>query len=88
LLIYRELADRCAAALPGFRATYFVEGTDGAEGRQDGLRTGRLDIATISGELAPATDWTYYLSGPKAMITAFRQQLISRFTVAEFASYY
>ena len=33
LLVYRELADRCALALPAFRASYFVEGTDGAEGR-------------------------------------------------------
>ena len=83
LLVYRELADRCASALPAFRASYFVEGADGAEGRLDGLRIGRLDVQTIAAELAPATDWTYYLSGPKAMITSFRQQLHSQFAVPE-----
>ena len=83
LLVYRELADRCASALPAFCASYFVEGTDRAEGRLDGLRIGRLDIPTIAADLAPATDWTYYLSGPKLMITTFRQQLLSQYSIPE-----
>lgn len=83
LLVYRELADRCGAALSGFHATYLAEGTEGAEGRPEGLQVGRLDIAAIADSLAPAADWTFYLSGPKAMIIAFREQLLSRFAVPQ-----
>jgi ferredoxin-NADP reductase len=83
LLVYRDLANRCAAALPAFRPAYFVEGTDGAEGHPDDLRIGRLDVPTIVADLGNAADWTYYLSGPKAMITSFRQQLRSQHSVPE-----
>ena len=83
LLIYRDLSDRCAAALPGFRTEYWVEGADGAEGCLDGLRIGRLDIARVAGELAPATDWTFYLSGPRLMIVAFRQRLLAEYDIPD-----
>jgi ferredoxin-NADP reductase len=83
LLIYRKLADRCAATLPGFHATYLVEGTDGAEGCLDGLQIGRLDITTIADSLTPITGWTLYLSGPKAMIITFRDRLMSEFAVPQ-----
>jgi len=83
LLVYRELADRCAAALSNFQATYLVEATDGAEGQPVGLQIGRLNIAATADSLAPATDWTYYLSGPKAMIGSFRERLQTEFAVPQ-----
>ncbi len=83
LLIYRELADRCAATLPGFHATYLVEGTDGAEGRPDGLQLGRLNVADIVQELSSPSTWTYYLSGPKLMITSFRDRLLNEYAIPQ-----
>jgi ferredoxin-NADP reductase len=79
LLVYRGLAERCGMALPSFRANYLAETADGALG----VTPGRLDLASIVGDLAPAADWTFYLSGPKAMIAVFRQRLLSEFGLPE-----
>jgi ferredoxin-NADP reductase len=83
LLVYRELAERCAAAFPDFRVSCFAEETDGADGQPNGIRIGRLDIAAIAAGLSPAGGWSFYLSGPKVMITSFRQDLTNRFAVPD-----
>jgi ferredoxin-NADP reductase len=71
LLIYRELADACAARFPGFRANYRAE-----TGSVDALiRRGRLDPRDIVAEHGDSPDTSYYLSGPRAMIDAFRTVL-------------
>lgn len=73
LLIFRELAQRCAAELAGFSAHYYVE--RGAELNQHEISLGRLDIDSIAGELGNLDDTAFYLSGPRQMIEAFKVRL-------------
>jgi ferredoxin-NADP reductase len=73
LLIYRELAERCAYEVPGFEARYYVE--DAAAAVDANLRVGRIDPGEICQECGDAADAAFLLSGPKAMIDAFRSQL-------------
>ena len=73
LLIYRQLAERCAAEVPGFRVRFYVENITDADERN--ISTGRLDIAAIVTESGNIDDTAFYLSGPKAMVDTFRQQL-------------
>ena len=65
--LFGELIRRCADELANFNATVFCE--DGSLPGASGI----LDIAAIH-TAAPA-DTTFYLSGPPAMIAAFRERL-------------
>ena len=76
LLIYRPLADRCSAQVPGFKVRYYSE--RGHSGRDSGIQPGSLDIARIVADTARLDDVAFYLSGPKPMIDAFQAQLITR----------
>jgi ferredoxin-NADP reductase len=71
LLIYRDLAQRCAAELPWFRARFFSE----QPAPDVELLSGRIDVARIAAELGDLADTTFYLSGPKAMIESFKTAL-------------
>lgn len=71
LLIYRDLAERCAAELAGFEARFFAE--EGAPG--PGVLPGRLDIRRIADDSSGAAATRFYLSGPPAMISAFESYL-------------
>lgn len=72
LLIYRKLADACAARLSGFHVNYCTE-----IGSADEAATsqGRLDPRAIAAQYGDSPQTAYYLSGPKAMIDAFRTVL-------------
>ena len=79
LLIYRPLADRCAAKVPGFRVSYHAEKT--GPGNDAVISTGTLDVATIMAEICDTGDTVFYLSGPKAMITSFQSRLVEEFGI-------
>jgi ferredoxin-NADP reductase len=71
MLIYRDLALRCAAQLPSFRVRCFSEQPTAAID----VASGRLDLAPMVAELGDLAEATFYLSGPKAMITSFKAGL-------------
>lgn len=73
LLIYRPLAGRCAATCSGFQVQCYAE--QATEATNDTLRPNRIDLDAIMRECADPTGTAFYLSGPKAMIDAFRQRL-------------
>mgnify|MGYP006426456343 CR=1 FL=1 len=74
LLIYRDLAERCAAACSGFQARYYAEQT--SDPAEDRVRRGRIDLDEILRECPATQDTAFFLSGPKSMIEHFRQSLI------------
>lgn len=73
LLLYRPLADRCAAEVPGFQVHYYAE--HHAPNRDPAIQSGRLDLARIMATIPEPAATAFYLSGPKTMIEAFRQGL-------------
>ena len=72
LLIYRALADACAARVPGFRVHYHAETGPLMD---SSVRHGRLDPQDIVAGLGDIRETAFYLSGPKAMIDTFRSSL-------------
>jgi ferredoxin-NADP reductase len=77
LLVYRALAERCAAAVPGFRAYYFAE--QDADIADQSVHPGRMDLAAILRECDEPDATAFYISGPKPMIDAFRDSLVSNY---------
>lgn len=75
LLIYRALAERCTAEVPGFQAHYFAE--QGTDDRDTRIHPGRIDLAAILRDCPEPDATAFYLSGPKPMIQAFQHSLIS-----------
>ena len=75
LLIYRELADRCAAAVPGFSVRYYAEGN--VADADPAITAGSLDIARIVAETVRPSETAFYLSGPQGMIRSFQGRLIT-----------
>ena len=80
LLIYRALAERCAATCTGFQVRCYAEQV--AVAPADNLRRGRIDLDGIIRECADPTSTAFYLSGPKAMIDAFQQALLTNYGLA------
>jgi len=74
LLIYRALADRCAAKLSGFQVRYYAEHQAG--GAELSVRTGWIDLAGIMASTVNAAGTAFFLSGPRVMIDSFRTGLI------------
>lgn len=74
LLIYRALAERCAAEVPGFQAHYFAE--QGADDRDARAHPGRIDLGAVLRDCTEPEATAFYLSGPKPMIEAFQGSLI------------
>lgn len=74
LLVYRELADRCARHVPHFRVQYYAQ--SGNSLQDPVIEAGLLDIDRIVAATADPSDATFYLSGPREMIRRFRVQLL------------
>ena len=81
LLVYRELADRCAREVTGFSVVYYVEAVEATE-RPTLLVGGRLDMDRIAAEQHDPQRCLFYLSGPKLMIDAFSTRLKSHHSIA------
>lgn len=75
LLIYRSLAEQCAAQVRGFEVRYYAE-TAGT-GEDSAIISGRLDPASIVEATPQPSNVAFYLSGPKPMIDAFQIQLVT-----------
>jgi ferredoxin-NADP reductase len=76
LLIYRQTVERCqAAGLRNLRARYYVEQSGGQQ-LDPTLTLGRLSAKDVWDGLDEPAACRFYLSGPKAMIDAFRVQLV------------
>lgn len=76
LLIYRGLAERCAAEVPGFQVRFYADhGGDEIDGA---IRPGRIDLATIIAETANPAATAFYLSGPQVMIQDFQRKLVEQ----------
>ena len=78
LLVYRELADRCAREVAGFSVVYYVEATE----RPTWVVGGRLDMDRIAADQDDPQKCLFYLSGPKLMIDAFSTRLKSHHRIA------
>jgi glycine betaine catabolism B len=78
LLIFRELADRCAAQFPVFHVRYFSE----ASCRQnESLRQGTIELGAIMEETREYSNRGFYLSGPRRMIETFSRRLTDDFGI-------
>ncbi len=77
LLIYRHLAERCAAEVPGFQVRYCAEQAGNAP--DDSIHRGRIDLGQIMANTAEPASTAFFLSGPKAMIETFRDSLINSY---------
>ena len=80
LLIYRPLADRCAAEVPGFQVSYHAE--QQADETDPHIQAGRIDLDQVLADTAEPEATAFYLSGPKSMIDAFRDALTGRHGLA------
>ena len=80
LLIYRELADRCAAEVAGFQVRYYAERRSHEAGPQ--IHNSRIDLAHIMANTDKPESAAFYLSGPKSMIEAFRVALTGTYGLA------
>lgn len=78
LLIYRSLADRCAARFPNFGVHYYAETAVLDSAIHCGLLEPRAIVSKIDGSLETA----YYLSGPKGMVDTFRATLTDELGVS------
>lgn len=75
LLIYRPIIEKCqAAGLRDLRARYYVEQASPSE-CDSAITVGRLSAEAAWRDLSTPSSCHFYLSGPKAMIDAFRTQL-------------
>lgn len=75
LLLYKPLADACARDIPGFQAKYYSESQPETANQE--IYPGPLDIASITAEQPDLKQTAFFLSGPKAMIDAFQDYLLS-----------
>lgn len=75
LLIYKNLADACAAKFNNFEAFYFVEKNGTENILPLDIRIGRLDINSIVDIVKPDNNKIFYLCGPKMMIDYFSNEL-------------
>ena len=73
LLIYRALADRCAARVKGFQVRYFAE--DDVADDDPAVARGRLNLTHILPELGTPAETGFFLSGPKPMIDGLQAGL-------------
>lgn len=77
LLIYRELAARCAAHVSGFHVHYYAE--QDTDETDTAVRRGCIDLTTIMAEAGDPESTAFYLSGPKIMIQTLQQQLVDQY---------
>jgi ferredoxin-NADP reductase len=77
LLVFRSVADRCAAALPRFRVQYYAE-----TGATEPVACGRINLERVRQSLRDANAAIYYLCGPQSMVDRFHARLLGEFGVA------
>ena len=71
LLVFRQLADRCAERFPMFRVAYYAE-----TGTTTGTTVnGRIDLQRAFGSAGDGRAATYYLCGPQEMVACFSARL-------------
>ncbi len=78
LLVFRDLAERCARQFPSLNVNCYAE--TGATGS---TIAGRIDLERAVACAGHGKAATYYLCGPQEMITAFRARLTGEFGAAE-----
>jgi ferredoxin-NADP reductase len=78
LLIYRNLADRCAGAVPKLRPFYFVENKTDESTELQSAVVGRVSISALWQHFDRPLKATYYISGPPEMIKSLSRDLRDR----------
>lgn len=81
LLIYKKLLDKCSAKFEHFNVNYFVE--ESRSDRPQGLNIGSLNIREIVCSIGEVENRIFYISGPKLMISNFKNILLKDFFVHE-----
>jgi ferredoxin-NADP reductase len=71
LLVFAELAARCAAKFPSFHTRLYAE-----SGVGKGMVPGRIDLDAACGLLQSPSNAVFYLCGPQLMIEAFSARLV------------
>jgi len=79
LLIYKKLADACAAKFSTFKPFYFVEKVTYPDHLPPGISLGRLNVNSVLDAVKPYNQTLFYLSGPKMMIDYFSNELTEVF---------
>jgi len=74
LLIYRDLVEQQAAAVPNFRYILFSEGAPA----HPPLQAGCISVASVWSLLAAPADNAFFVSGPPAMLKAVASDLQTR----------
>ncbi|MFC1680367.1 ferredoxin--NADP reductase [Pseudomonadota bacterium] len=80
LLIYRALADHCAAEIAGFQVRYYAEHASDQAG--DVVRPGRIDLSEIMRDCIEIENTAFFVSGPKPMIETFHDSLSSTYNLS------
>ncbi|MDE3091577.1 MAG: FAD-dependent oxidoreductase, partial [Chloroflexota bacterium] len=75
LLIYRDLAERCAAMVPQLYPFYFVEHDADGESAPRSEIVGRLSVGAMWKRIENPQAATYYISGPPLMLKAIARDL-------------
>jgi ferredoxin-NADP reductase len=75
LLIYRDLAERCAAMVSQLQPFYFVEQDADGESAARLVTVGRLSVAAMWQRIENPLAATYYISGPPPMLKAIARDL-------------
>jgi ferredoxin-NADP reductase len=70
LLVFREVADRCAETFPNFHVKYYLEEEETA-----GAIPGRIDIEEACRSLRNVGNAIFYLCGPPVMVETFCNRL-------------
>lgn len=81
LLIYRALAEHCVTKVPGFTAYFYAEKV--ALGQDAVVQPGQLDINRVVAATHSPRGAMFYLSGPRPMIDAFRNRLITEHAIEQ-----
>lgn len=75
LLIYRNLADACAAKFKNFEVFYFIENIGLDKTLPLNITFGKLNIHSILDIVKSDSNNIFYLSGPRMMIDSFSHEL-------------
>lgn len=73
LIIFDDQLYKCSKIIKGFTCSIFIE--NGIENLEKNIRLGILPVSDIINSTKCSAMPIYYLSGPKAMITAFEKKL-------------
>jgi len=78
LLVFRNLADRCATELPRFRVRYYVE-----TGQAAGCVQGTINLDKACASLRDTESSVFYLCGPPEMVDVITGRLSGDYNVPE-----